>query len=216
VTKNRTNWANSITNHHPERRANTSDKTTNCNSIIINHNPNRLWVMVFNTTFTNISVKSWRAVLLVPPRVYGGVHILLNLLFSVYCFVYRCLFFCSFSFGHCVFCPSNYGLSPLTVWVRTPLRRGANSMTNHNPVRQTPMKQKTTNCNSIIMNHNPNRVSVVLSCLTPLSKYFSYNAVFLYVWLVLICVFGLRCGRRGPDRLVLGLMTTYEISAYYH
>ena len=42
----------------------------------------------------------------------------------MYCFVYRCLFFCSFSFGHCVFCPSNYGLWPLTVWVRTPLRRG--------------------------------------------------------------------------------------------
>jgi hypothetical protein len=63
--KNKTNWANSITNHNPERQANTSDKTTNCNSIIINHNPNRLWVMVFNTTFTNISVKSWRSVFLV-------------------------------------------------------------------------------------------------------------------------------------------------------
>jgi hypothetical protein len=101
------------------------------------------------------------------------------------------LFFCSFSFGHCVFCPSNYGLSPLTVWVRPPLRRGlldtANSMTNHNPVRQTPMKQKTTNCNSIIMNHNPNRVrvSVVLSCLTPLSK------IFFWLIVVIVCLTGL-------------------------
>jgi hypothetical protein len=30
--------------------------------------------------------------------------------FSVWCFVDRCLFFCSFSFGHCVVCPSSiYG-----------------------------------------------------------------------------------------------------------
>ena len=35
---------------------------------------------------------------------------LLNLLFYVSCFVDRCLSFCSFSFGHCVVCPSSiYG-----------------------------------------------------------------------------------------------------------
>ena len=36
--------------------------------------------------------------------------VLLDLWFSVLCFVDRCLYFCPFSFGHCVVCPSSiYG-----------------------------------------------------------------------------------------------------------
>jgi hypothetical protein len=41
--------------------------------------------------------------------------ILLDLLFSVLFFVDFCLSFCSFSFGHCVICPSIYGFW-LPIW----------------------------------------------------------------------------------------------------
>ena len=44
-----------------------------------------------------------------PPVIIGG-FLLLNLLFSVWCVVDRCLSFCTFSFGHSVVCPSSiYG-----------------------------------------------------------------------------------------------------------
>ena len=40
--------------------------------------------------------------------VFSGVYVTLSLVLCV-CFVGRCLSFCSFSFGHCVVCPSIYG-----------------------------------------------------------------------------------------------------------
>ena len=42
------------------------------------------------------------------PPVFSGVRVTRSLVLYV-CFVYRCLSFCSFSFGHCVLCPSIYG-----------------------------------------------------------------------------------------------------------
>jgi hypothetical protein len=43
------------------------------------------------------------------PLVYSGVRVTRSLVLYV-CFVDRCLFFCTFSFGHCVVCPSSiYG-----------------------------------------------------------------------------------------------------------
>ena len=38
--------------------------------------------------------------------VFSGVHVTQSLVLCV-CFVDRCLSFCSFSFGHCVVCPSS-------------------------------------------------------------------------------------------------------------
>ena len=45
----------------------------------------------------------------VHPRFLVG-FVLLDLLFSVWCFVHHCLSLCPFSFGRCVVCPSIYGL----------------------------------------------------------------------------------------------------------
>ena len=42
------------------------------------------------------------------PPVFRGVRVSRSLVLCV-CFVGRCLFFCPFSFGHCVVCPSIYG-----------------------------------------------------------------------------------------------------------
>jgi hypothetical protein len=43
------------------------------------------------------------------PRVFSGVRVTRSLVLCV-CFVDRCLSFCTFSFGHCVVCPSSiYG-----------------------------------------------------------------------------------------------------------
>ena len=39
------------------------------------------------------------------PPVFSGVHVTQSLFLCV-CFVDRCLFFCTFSFGHCVVCSS--------------------------------------------------------------------------------------------------------------
>ena len=41
-----------------------------------------------------------------PPPVFSGVWVTRSLVLRV-CFVYRCLFFCPFSFGQCVVCPSS-------------------------------------------------------------------------------------------------------------
>ena len=48
------------------------------------------------------------------PLVFSGVRVSRFLVLSV-CFVDRCLSFCTFSFGHCVVCPSNYGFW-LSLW----------------------------------------------------------------------------------------------------
>ena len=42
------------------------------------------------------------------PPVFSEVHVTPSLVLCV-CFVNRCWFFCPFSFGHCVICPSIYG-----------------------------------------------------------------------------------------------------------
>ena len=42
------------------------------------------------------------------PPVFSGVRVTRSLVLYV-CFVYRCLSFCTFSFGHCVVCSSIYG-----------------------------------------------------------------------------------------------------------
>jgi hypothetical protein len=43
-------------------------------------------------------------------QVFSGVRVTRSLVLYV-CFVDRCLFFCTFSFGHCVVCSSSiYGL----------------------------------------------------------------------------------------------------------
>ena len=43
------------------------------------------------------------------PPVFNGVHVTRSLVLYV-CFVDRCLFFCIFSFGHCVVCSTSiYG-----------------------------------------------------------------------------------------------------------
>jgi hypothetical protein len=93
----------------------------------------RVRVMVFNATFNNISVISWRSVLLVgkpeyPENsfidggnwssrrkktkftpVFSGVRVTRSLVLCV-CFVDRYLSFCTFSFGHCVvYSSSIYG-----------------------------------------------------------------------------------------------------------
>jgi hypothetical protein len=60
------------------------------------------------------------------PPVFSGVRVTRSLVLFV-CFVYRCLSFCTFSFGHCVVCSSSiYGfwlplwylqtLLPTTCW----------------------------------------------------------------------------------------------------
>jgi hypothetical protein len=43
------------------------------------------------------------------PPLCSGVPVTLSLILYV-CFVDRCLSFCTFSFGHCLVCPSIYGL----------------------------------------------------------------------------------------------------------
>ena len=43
------------------------------------------------------------------PLVFSGVRVTRSLVLCV-CFVDRCLSFCTFSIGHCVVCPSIYGL----------------------------------------------------------------------------------------------------------
>jgi len=42
------------------------------------------------------------------PPVFSGIRITRSLVFYV-CLVDSCLFFCTFSFGHCVVCSSIYG-----------------------------------------------------------------------------------------------------------
>jgi len=62
------------------------------------------------------------------PPVFSGVRVTRSLVLYV-CFVYRCLSFCTFSFGHCVVCSSSiYGFWLLfifntdTWWERKMLR----------------------------------------------------------------------------------------------
>ena len=60
-------------------------------------------------------VVSWYWSIWVHPQFLVGL-MLLDLYFYVKCFVDCCLSFCSFSFGHCVVCPSSiYGFW-LTLW----------------------------------------------------------------------------------------------------
>jgi hypothetical protein len=46
------------------------------------------------------------------PLVFSGIRVTRSLVLYV-CFVDRCLFFCTLSFGHCVVCSSMYGF-----WLR--------------------------------------------------------------------------------------------------
>jgi hypothetical protein len=51
------------------------------------------------------------------PAVFSGVRVTLSLVLYV-CFVDRCLSFCTFSFGHCVVCPSSiyrFWLPPFSI-----------------------------------------------------------------------------------------------------
>ena len=49
------------------------------------------------------------------PPVFSGVRVTRSLVLYV-CFVDRCLFFCSFSFGHCVVCSSSIYRFWLPLW----------------------------------------------------------------------------------------------------
>jgi hypothetical protein len=75
-----------------------------------------LWVMVFNTTFNNISVISWRSVLLVEETTF--LHAV-NSLIAVYIWGQSWLYGSWISNYLC-----NQCLSPLKLWVQPSLRRG--------------------------------------------------------------------------------------------
>jgi len=49
------------------------------------------------------------------PPVFSGVRVTRSLVLSV-CFIDRCLSFCTFSFGHCVVCPSSIYVFWLPLW----------------------------------------------------------------------------------------------------
>ena len=52
---------------------------------------------------------------LISPPVFSGVHVTRSLVLYV-CFAYRCLSFCTFSFGHCVVCSSSIYGFVLPLW----------------------------------------------------------------------------------------------------
>jgi hypothetical protein len=71
------------------------------------------WIclVVFNTYFIARHIQSVRHSKTYPNQgnkyvIFCGVHVTRSLVLCV-CFVYRCLSFCTFTFGHCVVCSSS-------------------------------------------------------------------------------------------------------------
>ena len=81
------------------------------NSCLKNHVTNPYSNVPFNCKASGVTCRAGTANLSGAPEFTRFLvwFVLLDLWFSVLCFVDRCFSFCPFSFGHCVVCSSSFG-----------------------------------------------------------------------------------------------------------
>ena len=105
------------------------------------------------------------------PPVFRGVRVTRSLVLYV-CFVYRCLSFCTFSFGHCVVCSSIYGFW-LPLWYLQTLLSTVVLTIKTSASSEACIVEHPFSANFFTKN-----VNNVLFIFTPVHRWFALSSIF--------------------------------------